>query len=64
MESLLKSKEFKVKDSFTSLLVIFFLSVFLMTGCSSASYESPESFGARAGEEGAKYFKEKNVKVN
>jgi hypothetical protein len=60
MESLVKSKEFKVKNSFTSLLVTFFLPVFLMTGCSSASYESPESFGARAGEEGAKYFKEQN----
>ena len=60
MKLLVKSKKFKIKDSFASLLVTLVLPVLLVTGCSSASYESPESFGARAGEEGAKYFKEQN----
>ena len=31
-----------------------------MTSCTSKSSESPKTYGARAGEDGAKYFKENN----
>jgi len=31
-----------------------------LTGCSGDTSESPNTYGARAGEDGAKYFKEEN----
>ena len=34
--------------------------VLSLSGCSSETSESPKTFGARAGEDGAKYFKENN----
>lgn len=36
------------------------LAVFLLSGCSSSPSVTPESYGARAGEEGAKYWKQQN----
>ena len=36
------------------------LAVVLLSGCSSSPLVTPESYGARAGEEGAKYWKEQN----
>jgi len=36
------------------------LSVLFLTGCATSVSVTPESYGARAGEEGAKYWKEKN----
>ncbi len=35
-------------------------SLFLLSACGSEKSESPNTFGARAGEDGAKYFKEQN----
>jgi hypothetical protein len=32
----------------------------ILTGCSGDTSESPNTYGARAGEDGAKYFKEQN----
>jgi uncharacterized lipoprotein NlpE involved in copper resistance len=34
--------------------------LFTLTGCGGDSSESPNTYGARAGEDGAKYFKEQN----
>lgn len=33
---------------------------FILTGCGGDNSESPNTYGARAGEDGAKYFKEQN----
>ncbi len=41
----------------TSLVVAF---AFTLTGCGGDNSESPNTYGARAGEDGAKYFKEQN----
>jgi hypothetical protein len=32
----------------------------ILTGCAGDTSESPNTYGARAGEDGAKYFKEQN----
>jgi hypothetical protein len=32
----------------------------ILTGCGGDTSESPNTYGARAGEDGAKYFKEQN----
>lgn len=34
--------------------------LFLLSSCGNNQSESPNTFGARAGEDGAKYFKEQN----
>lgn len=49
METLVKNK------ISASLLAVLFLS-----GCSSSPSVTPESYGARAGEDGAKYWKQQN----
>ena len=53
----MKSKDLKQK-SFKLLIPVCCL-VFL-SGCGGSPSESPNTFGARAGEDGAKYFKEQN----
>ncbi len=40
--------------------VAFVVATALVTGCGGESSESPSTYGARAGEDGAKYFKESN----
>jgi hypothetical protein len=51
-----------VKNNLKGLLtgVAFVVAAFLITGCGGGSSESPRTYGARAGEDGAKYFKENN----
>ena len=39
---------------------IFFVLTMFLTGCSSSPSVTPESYGARAGEDGAKYWKQQN----
>ncbi len=39
---------------------IFLVTVLLLTGCATSVSVTPESYGARAGEDGAKYWKEQN----
>ena len=36
------------------------VTAFLISGCSSGPSVTPESYGARAGEDGAKYWKQEN----
>ena len=45
-----------MKNTFASSLV----TVLLLTGCATSASVTPESYGARAGEDGAKYWKEQN----
>ena len=45
-----------MKNTFASLLV----TALLLTGCATSVSVTPESYGARAGEDGAKYWKEQN----
>ena len=45
-----------MKNTFASSLV----AVLLLTGCATSVSVTPESYGARAGEDGAKYWKEQN----
>lgn len=54
--------ELRVKNSLKGLLSIFAIGVAsaLLTGCGGDSSESPRTYGAKAGEDGAKYFKENN----
>jgi hypothetical protein len=51
-----------VKNNLKVLLigVAFVVTTALITGCGGDSSESPRTYGARAGEDGAKYFKESN----
>jgi hypothetical protein len=42
---------------------IYFFSVLLIVGCSSELPVTPQSYGARAGEDGAKYWKQQNPGV-
>jgi len=60
MELLVKSSDLK-HTSFKVLISICCLA--LLTGCGASPSESPNTFGARAGEDGAKYFKEQNPGV-
>ena len=57
MVSLVKNRNSHSKKIET--LVVGLL-VALLTGCGGDSSESPSTFGSRAGEDGAKYFKENN----
>jgi hypothetical protein len=45
-----------MKNTFAISLV----TVLLLTGCATSVSVTPESYGARAGEDGAKYWKEQN----
>ena len=53
----MRSKDLNQKG-FKLLIPLFFL-IFL-SGCGGSPSESPSTYGARAGEDGAKYFKEQN----
>jgi len=44
-----------MKNKYGVLLV----SILFLTGCATSVQVTPESYGARAGEDGAKYYKEK-----
>ena len=57
MELLVRNKILNQK-SFKLLTPLFLL--VLLSGCSGSPSESPSTYGARAGEDGAKYFKEQN----
>jgi hypothetical protein len=60
MELLVKSKFIQPRKV---RIVGGFVSLLLMTGCGGDQSESPNTYGARAGEEGAKYFKTQNPGV-
>ena len=45
-----------MKNIFASSLI----TVLFLTGCSTSVSVTPESYGARAGEDGAKYWKQQN----
>ncbi len=45
-----------MKNRFFVLIAV----AFFLSGCSSSPSVTPESYGARAGEEGAKYWKQQN----
>jgi succinate dehydrogenase/fumarate reductase flavoprotein subunit len=52
----------RVKNSLKGLISILAIGVasVSLSGCGGNSSESPRTYGARAGEDGAKYFKESN----
>jgi len=41
-------------------IFICLIAVLILSGCSSSQTVTPESYGARAGEDGAKYWKQQN----
>jgi len=57
MASLVRSSDLK---NTTFNLLISFTCLLFLSGCGGTASESPNTFGARAGEDGAKYFKEQN----
>jgi|LauGreStaDraftv2_3_1035109.scaffolds.fasta_scaffold96826_1 hypothetical protein len=57
MVLLVKNKHLNQK-SFKSLIALLLL--VSLSGCGGSASENPSNYGARAGEDGAKYFKEQN----
>jgi hypothetical protein len=47
-------------DKMISKAVGYLLTLLFLTGCATSVPVTPESYGARAGEDGAKYWKEQN----